>query len=86
MSGAKGMLDKTIALKTVRISSKQAMKESYIHHDRAITSSIGDQNLRYLPRNDSESDPHDELASIRVGIDGVGSISHCPCVLASSSV
>ena len=37
-------LDKTIGLKTVRISSKQAMKDSYIHHDRAITSSLGGLN------------------------------------------
>jgi hypothetical protein len=32
------------------------MKNSYIHHDSSTHSSIGDQNLRYLPRNDSEND------------------------------
>src|SRR2546429_9343020 len=39
-------LDKTIGLKTVRISSRLAMEDSYIHH-------VGDSNIRYLPRNDS---------------------------------
>jgi hypothetical protein len=78
----KGKLDKTIGLKTVRISSREAMKDSYMHHDSSTTSSIGNQNLRYLPRQVSENDPHNELASIRV----VGLISHCPCALASSSV
>ena len=76
------MLDKTIGLKTVRISSGWTIKDSYIHHDSSTTSPIGDQNLRYLPRNDSEND---ELASIRVGVNRVGSISHCSCVLASRS-
>ena len=69
--------DKTIGLKTVRISSRQTMKNSYIHHDSSTHSSIGDQNLRYLPRHDSENDPYDELASVRAGVSGVGSISHC---------
>ena len=77
--GEEGKLDKTIELKTVRISSRLAMEDSYIHQER-------DSDLRYLPRNDSENNPHDELASVRAGVNRVGSISHCSCVLASRSV
>ena len=43
-------LDKTIGFKTVTLSSRLTMEDSYIHH-------VGDSNLRYLPGNDLASDP-----------------------------
>jgi hypothetical protein len=42
-------LDKTIGLKTVSLSLRLTIEDSYIHQDR-------DSNLRYLPGNDSGND------------------------------
>jgi hypothetical protein len=42
-------LEKTIGLKTVSLSLRLTIEDSYIHQDR-------DSNLRYLPGNDSGND------------------------------